>query len=666
MTLNDDERRGAVPDRPWPMGERMERRSRPLLVELQRTITGWFISLLIFFTGLKLATIVWFVIHGVDPFSDLPLRLVPLLLAPDVFAAGTLGIALGVLVWLGRARPRLARPVGLVTAVVAGAILLIAAANMKVMEIYRMALDWYLFRKLGDPTVMWASLVASVDAGVVLALLGGGFLLAWLPRRLRWQRLQAIGPLPFLAVLAVVSLVPMAVAFRQLHGRETLGLKHNALVALTMPAAPVFLYSDPHKAYDRLRVQYPGELDQLSLGQSITPARPVAGHTELRARATGYNVVLVLLESVAAKYVTPETAPTLHALMSRSLTFGRHRTTAVNTFDAHYALFRSMPVRGDAFVMRELHGGFARDVSLMEVFHSQGYRVGMFHGSFLKFIDTRWVWEAPGVDKLLDAQEVVSEKRPGWSWGAKDTDLADEAVSWAREQSDRRFLMVFNPSGTHHPYLWENPARFPGDDCLAHYKSALYTVDRALERLLQGLAESGLDQRTVVVGVSDHGEFIDPAINRCGHGISLVGDELDVPFFIHHPALRAPGRTEELPTDHWDVAPTLASLVGVPGPRQWLGRDLLARQVEPRPTFVGLDYTTHTAVVIGDAIGDLDVASGRVTWSNLRPGQGGAGQEPGADQRRQYETLLRTFDDRVVLHHASFVRSGTEPAGTHL
>jgi phosphoglycerol transferase MdoB-like AlkP superfamily enzyme len=646
-------------------GGTMDLRQRPLLVELQRSILGWFVSLLILFVGLKLATIVWFFIHAVDPFSDLRIWMAPMLLAPDLFAAGTLGTALGVLGWLRRARPRLSKPVGLVMILLAGAVLLIGTANMKVIEIYRMALDWYLFRKLGDPTVMWASLVASVDAGVVLALLGGGVLLTWLPR-LRWRRLQAMGPLPFLGALVVVSLLPMMVAFRQLHGRETLGLKHNALVALAMPAAPVFLYGDPHKAYDRLRLQYPGELDQLSLGQSITRARPVAGHAELRGRANGYNVVLVLLESVAAKYVDPETAPTLHALMSRSLNFCRHRTTAVNTFDAHYALFRSMPVRGDAFAMRELHGGFARDVSLMEVFHRQGYRVGMFHGSFLKFIDTRWVWEAPGVDKLLDAQEVISEKRPGWSWGAKDADLADEAVTWARQQGDGRFLMVFNPSGTHHPYLWENPARFPGDDCLGHYKSALYTVDRALERLLQGLAESGLDQRTIVVGVSDHGEFIDPAINRCGHGISLIGDELEVPFFIHHPSMSAQGRTEELPTDHWDVAPTLASLVGLPAPRQWLGRDLLARQVEPRPTFVGLDYTTHTAVVVGDVIGDLDVGSGRFTWSHLKPGQGDALQEPGADQRRQYETLLRTFDDRVVLHHASFVRSDREPARTHL
>jgi phosphoglycerol transferase MdoB-like AlkP superfamily enzyme len=615
-------------------------------LEWHRSIAAWTITLAVLFGALKVGLIVWFFSHGVDPFIDLALWKTPLLVASDLLVAGALGILLGLINWFRLARPR----TGFMLAP-------LAAVNVKVVEIYRDALDRDLMHKVGDPRVMSASILANVDASFLLALAVGGTIVGfaprWLHKRLQHstlRRARIVG-----AALILGGLLSMAAAYPALRGRDTLGLKHNAILALALPAPASFQYGSPEEAYARLSTRFPDGASMRSLGESVMHARPVSGHPELRASANGFNVVLLLLESVSAQYVDADTTPTLHELMQHSITFSHHNTTAVNTFAAHYSLFRSMPVRSDAFAMRKLHGGFARDTSIMEVFHAAGYGVGMFHGSFLHFIDTRWVWEAPGVDAIVDAQDIVSAARPGWSWGANDADVADDAIAWARRQGDRRFLLIFNPSASHHPYFAPPPARFPGKDCLPHYKSALYGVDRAIARLLDGLEKSGLAARTVVVGVSDHGELINTRTNTCGHGISLVKDELNVPFFIHHPALTKTGYVDSLPTDHWDVAPTVTSLAGLDVPPQWLGRDLLSETVQPRPTFVGLDYVRHTAVLAGDVVGDLDVGNDRVTWNRLGEGAGLEGLEPDPRAKVEYETLLKGFDDRVILHHAALV-----------
>src|SRR5688572_1288770 len=118
------------------MGMLEERRERSWWGDLQGWIAGWCGTLLILFLGLKLSAILWFAVHGVDPFGDLPAWRIPLLVGADLFAAGTLGTVLGLLHWGTGARPAVARPATALLVLVATAIVIQSAVNMKVVEIY--------------------------------------------------------------------------------------------------------------------------------------------------------------------------------------------------------------------------------------------------------------------------------------------------------------------------------------------------------------------------------------------------------------------------------------------------------------------------------------------------------------------------------------------------
>jgi arylsulfatase A-like enzyme len=97
--------------------------------------------------------------------------------------------------------------------------------------------------------------------------------------------------------------------------------------------------------------------------------------------------------------------------------------------------------------------------------------------------------------------------------------------------------------------------------------------DRELERLLAGIAARGLDESTIVVITSDHGEeFFDHG--GFEHGHSLYDELLHIPLMIRWPGKVPAGTEVESTVRHIDLAPTLCSLAGVEPGGRFEGDDL--------------------------------------------------------------------------------------------
>jgi arylsulfatase A-like enzyme len=112
------------------------------------------------------------------------------------------------------------------------------------------------------------------------------------------------------------------------------------------------------------------------------------------------------------------------------------------------------------------------------------------------------------------------------------------------------------------------------------YDEEILCWDAAYGTLLAGLAERGLDDETIVVTLSDHGEeFYEHG--GWTHGHSLHDELLRVPLFIRAPGLA--GRRVDWPVRTTDLFPTILGLAGVM-PRSFppFGRDLHAALVADR------------------------------------------------------------------------------------
>ena len=98
----------------------------------------------------------------------------------------------------------------------------------------------------------------------------------------------------------------------------------------------------------------------------------------------------------------------------------------------------------------------------------------------------------------------------------------------------------------------------------AQYWGNITLVDRAAGDILQALSETGLDDRTIVVFSSDHGDMMGD------HGLFekcvLYEEAVRVPLLVRVPWLRRaprsiPGRISQI-----DLVPTLLDLLGLPAP----------------------------------------------------------------------------------------------------
>lgn len=105
-----------------------------------------------------------------------------------------------------------------------------------------------------------------------------------------------------------------------------------------------------------------------------------------------------------------------------------------------------------------------------------------------------------------------------------------------------------------------------------YHASVEWGVDAQVGRLMQALEEQGLQENTIVVFTSDHGDFMgDYRLVR--KGMFLYDALLHVPLLIHVPGLQATECSEL--TQAIDLFPTLVELTGGTPPQRLMGNSLL-------------------------------------------------------------------------------------------
>ena len=134
--------------------------------------------------------------------------------------------------------------------------------------------------------------------------------------------------------------------------------------------------------------------------------------------------------------------------------------------------------------------------------------------------------------------------------------------------------------------LPEDDAMCPADyslrDLTAAYYAATTCCDDLLGRFMTMLADKGLDDNTIIVFASDHGD------NLGSHGLfnkdCLYEEAIRIPMMFHRLGQIAPIRNDRQIAGLIDIAPTLLDLLGLDVPDHMVGRSLT-------PTFAAADAT---------------------------------------------------------------------------
>lgn len=98
--------------------------------------------------------------------------------------------------------------------------------------------------------------------------------------------------------------------------------------------------------------------------------------------------------------------------------------------------------------------------------------------------------------------------------------------------------------------------------CAPFYFASVTGVDREFGRILKALKELGLDENTIVIFSSDHGETM-CSQNTDDPKNSPYAESMNVPFLVRYPKALKPRVEDKLLLSSPDIMPTVLGLAGL-------------------------------------------------------------------------------------------------------
>jgi arylsulfatase A-like enzyme len=391
----------------------------------------------------------------------------------------------------------------------------------------------------------------------------------------------------FAAVIAVAAVVPISL-------RSRVG-ERRARISVALAALPLALLGSIASARidagalgrNPITALIATALPRVSQDKSADgdwPSSPFGAMqsedlTALRGGAHGRNVVIVHLESTAARYLRiygahEDPMPNLGALAAAAIVAESAYTVYPETVKSLVAVQSSLYPALDTEAERYEHIAGA---SLAAQLAQAGYRTGLFHSGRFRYLGMANVVRNAGYGTLEDAGDIGGNHES--SFGIDDTSTARRILSWIDAQPrERPFYVSYMPIAGHHPYETPESGPFGGEEPIGRYLNALHYSDEVLGDLVEGLRRRGLFESTLIVILGDHGEAFGQHPANIGHTLFIYDENVRIPFLIVAPGLIRDSIKLSRVVSVVDTAPTILDLLGLPAPTNFQGRSLLDPQ----------------------------------------------------------------------------------------
>ncbi len=357
------------------------------------------------------------------------------------------------------------------------------------------------------------------------------------------------------------------------------------------------------------------------------PAEITTDETDREAQHV--NVLLIIIDTLRADHLScygyeRETSPNIDSLANTGTRWVNAQAQAPWTLPSHASIWTGLSVQAH-------HTGTWEDKnhaldtnlpSLPQTLQSTGYRTcGITNIILLN--------SAHGFDAGFDYFDC---NETGNGRASKSIDLLLDWIDEDTLRNDNFFAVLhlfdvhdpydplppfdtlFDPDGTREITTWRCDKRTGGllypehlEHLTAMYNSEIAYTDNQLGRLFGELRTRGLADSTLIIVTSDHGEgFLEHG--RVGHGNSLCQELLHIPLIMSGPGIEA-DRIDSLRVGHYDLFPTILTLVGEPVPVTVEGLDILSGDLSPdRPVPSSSSSNTYVMVAYPDSVDKQSIA----------------------------------------------------------
>lgn len=282
------------------------------------------------------------------------------------------------------------------------------------------------------------------------------------------------------------------------------------------------------------------------------------------------NVIIITMDTTRADHLplygyTGVNTPNLDRLGTLGVVFEQCATVSPLTLPAHCSIFTGYypPYHG----VRVNGNNALRDdqTALAEVFSQAGYRTAAFIGAFV--LDGRWGLKQ-GFDFYDDRFDLKKYRQLDLGMVQRRGDeVVDSALKWLNENKDRPFFAWIHLYDPHLPYEPPEPyfSQYNYYPPVSLYDGEIAFMDEQVGRLYQWLEDLGLDRKTIVVLVGDHGEGLGDH-GELAHGYFIYDYAIRVPLIVVTPLKEFAGLRIKSQVSVVDVFPTVCQLAGIKNP----------------------------------------------------------------------------------------------------
>jgi arylsulfatase A-like enzyme len=316
-----------------------------------------------------------------------------------------------------------------------------------------------------------------------------------------------------------------------------------------------------------------------------------------RPRGPQRNVILISLDTLRGDHVEKveegiALMPALAAVAKSGVLFEKAFSAYPSTSAGHMSLFTSAyPVVHRVTFANQIAPRWL--TTLTEVFAENGYTTGAVtenamlaaHSGFARGFQS--YKENKGVGRWASAGEAEATFADG--------------IAWLKEHQDEVFFLFLHTYEVHSPYKPPADVALPplpqtataAAKKLRDYQGETRHTDRTLEELFTVLRELDLDEETLVIITSDHGEAFGEH-GHIGHSWKVYDEFLHVPLIFWAPGLLPAGERIPGQVSLVDVAPTVLDLVDLGQPATMAGKSLA-------PRFLGDDNSPDQSYIYAEA-----------------------------------------------------------------
>ena len=234
----------------------------------------------------------------------------------------------------------------------------------------------------------------------------------------------------------------------------------------------------------------------------------------------------------------------------------------------------------------DTHGLPPGTPTIAELLQRQGYRTALIGKWHLGHHEEAQRPNARGFDLFYGLLHPNDEEQPLYrnatiaseplEQGTLTRRFTEEAVRFIDATSEQPFFLFMAHTAPHIPLVAS--AEFAGSSRAGAYGDVVQELDWSVGQLLDAVESKGIAHNTLIVFTSDNGPFPEGSTGglRGGKATAWEGG-FRVPFIARWPGRIPEGRATGVMAMNIDLFPTIAAMLGVPPPADWIldGRDIL-------------------------------------------------------------------------------------------